>query len=231
MGFRIGLQNGQVLTPRRHRRLRVPWRYAGWAGLLLALALPAAGDWLITLEGRLIETQGPWTIEGDALTYTDPDGEEHTLALDDVDLEASEETTALKAGKPYEPAPEEDGAGQGGRQATGEEPKIILYMTSLCQECTRAREILEDLGVEFVEKDIRTDPRAEREYRKIAGHGGGLPVIDVDGAVVFSNNPRVIRQRVEEMRQREAKAAAEAEAAEEREKPEEPERSPDPAPG
>ncbi len=176
------------------------------ASAVLLVATPAAGDWLITLEGRLIETRGPWTIDGETLTYTDLEGEEHTLSLEEVDLEGSEETTALRAGETWEPrAEEEPDEAREARdgKADDEEPEVILYMTSLCPECTRARELLEELGVDFVAKDINISPMARREYRKKAGHGGGLPVLDIGGVLVFSNNPRVIRQRIQELRERE----------------------------
>ncbi len=195
--------------------------------VVAASAPPVAADWLITLEGKLIETSGRWTIDGGVLTYTDLEGEQQALALDDVDLEASEETTALRSGKPYLPrekaAAEEitsvAGAARGkaGKAGKAPEPKIILYMTSLCRECTRARELLEELGVAFVQKDINTSRKALREYQKKAGHGGGLPVIDIGGALVFSNKPRVIRQRVRQLEERLAEEAESFAAGKDRE--------------
>ncbi len=172
------------------------------------LTLPAAADWLITLEGRMIETQGPWTIDQGVLTYTDLAGEEQALALDDVDLEASEETTALKAGVPYVPSSERSSVevDKKAEKKRKKKAKVILYMTTLCRECSRAKELLEELGVNFVEKDINASVNNGREYRRKAGHGGGLPVIDIDGTLVFSNNPRVIRQHVEKLQERERKA-------------------------
>ena len=199
-------------------RIRPVRRRAGWIvalPALLWLALPAGADWLITLEGRMIETAGPWTIQGRTLTYVDLEGEEHTLDLDEVDLEASEETTALKAGRPYVPADAGEAAPEAAEKDRREKPKVILYLTSLCQECVRVQELLEDLGVDFVVKDINRGPKTYREYKKKAGHGGGVPVVDIDGALVFSANPRVIRQRVREMREREAAAAEESPAPEE----------------
>ncbi len=179
----------------------------------LVLASPAAADWLITLEGRMIETQGPWTIEESLLTYTDLEGEEHTLDLDDVDLEASEETTALKAGKPFVPSSEREAPVERDKKAEKKrkkKAKVILYMTTLCRDCKRVKELLDELDVNFVEKDINANRNNGREYRRKAGHGGGLPVIDIDGTMVFSNNPRVIRQRIEEFKDREREAATES---------------------
>lgn len=167
---------------------------------LLFVASPAGADWLITAEGKLIETRGEWTIEGRTLTYVDLEGEAQTLKIKDVDLEASAETTAIKAGRPYEPGKATSEAAAAAKAAAGDEkPRIILYMTSLCRNCSLARKLLEDLGVAFVEKDINTDRKAARQYKKKAGHGGGLPVLDIGGRMVFSYNPRVIRQRVAEL--------------------------------
>ena len=173
---------------------------------LSIVALPAGADWLITLEGKVIETDGPWTIDGETLTYTDADGAVQTIAVDDVDVEASEETTAIRAGRPYEPSqPEAEGPGERKAQSKkkrgkGEKPAVILYMTTLCRQCTLARELLEELEVDFVAKDINTSKKARMEYRKKTQHGGGgLPVLDIGGAMVFSYTPRAIRQRVESL--------------------------------
>ena len=206
------------MLKQRRRACPPSLTYVGWIASVLILGAPAGADWLITLEGKLIETQGPWTIDGRILTYTGLEGEQQTLDIDDVDLEASEETTALKAGKPYLPrdgaeaSSEAVGGKKKGRAGKGKrkKPKVILYTASLCRECTKAKRLLEELGVDFVEKDINASTKARREYSKKAGHGGGLPVIDIDGYLVFSNNPRVIRQRVRELQEREAAAAAQA---------------------
>ena len=187
------------------------------ATLVLALGVGAGSvhaDWLITLEGKMIETEGPWTIADEVLTYIDEDGEEQSLAVDEVDLEASEETTALRAGKPYVPSQRTEAepakkAKRKKEKKVAKEARVILYTTSLCRDCTLARELLDDLDVAYVAKDINKSDKARREYKKKAGRGGGLPVLDIDGSMVFSYNPRAIRQRVEAMRAREAEKADE----------------------
>ena len=188
------------------------------AAVVLGLIVcpPTAADWLVTLEGKLIETRGPWTIDGRTLAYTDLEGVEQQLDLDEVDLEGSEETTALKAGKPYVPRQETDAetspaprtaAGKPGkRSGKKEKPKIILYTAALCTPCTEARELLEELGVDFRECDITKSKRAQKEYKKKAGHGGGLPVIDLDGTMIYTWNPGVVRRKVREYLKREAEA-------------------------
>jgi len=185
------------------------------AFLVMALitgAGSAHADWLITLEGKMIETRGPWTIADEVLTYLDMEGEEQSLALDTVDLEASEETTALRAGKPYVPKqrPATEAAEKGKRKRKAkptEKPRVILYTTSLCRECTLAEELLQELDVPYVAMDINKSDKARRQYKKKAGRGGGLPVLDIGGSMVFRYNPRAIRERVEAMRAEEAEEA------------------------
>ena len=172
--------------------------------LLLATlgARPAVADWLITLEGRLIETQGPWTIDGRTLTYLDSSGAEHTLDLDEVDLEASKETTALKAGRAYEP-PERTRPAPFALTPPladdGDEPKITLYMTSWCGYCRKARKLLTRLDADFEAKDIEKSRRAAAEFRRKNGGGGGVPLIDIDGKLVRGYNEKLIRKLVAEL--------------------------------
>ncbi len=187
------------------------------ASLVMALVMGASSvnaDWLITVEGKMIETDGPWTIADEVLTYIDEDGEEQSLAVDSVDLEASEETTALRAGKPYVPSQRtaNEAAEEGKRKRKtkpAEEPQVILYTTSLCRECTLAEELLQELDVPYLALDINKSDKARRQYKKKAGRGGGLPVLDIGGSMVFRYNPRAIRQRVEAMRARDAEGAEE----------------------
>ncbi len=167
-------------------------------------AQPAAADWLITLDGKLIETQGPWTIDGDTLTYADTGGVERSFAIDDVDLEASEETTALKAGKVYvprtkfKPDPFELTSPTAAARA-GDEPRVTLYMTSWCGYCRKARKLLTKLDVDFAAKDIERNRKAAAEFRRKNGGRGGVPLIDIDGELVRGYNEKLIRKLVAEL--------------------------------
>ena len=58
-------------------------------GLALALAgalfvAPASADWLVTLDGDRIETQGPWSIQGKLVVFTSPGGGLSSLRLADI---------------------------------------------------------------------------------------------------------------------------------------------------
>ena len=77
------------------------------AALLLTLALPAAGDWLVTREGARIELQGRWKIQGKTVVFTRADnGKLSSLRLSDVDLPASEQATATANAPAVAPVPE-----------------------------------------------------------------------------------------------------------------------------
>lgn len=166
-----------------------------------------AADWLVTAEGELIETRGPWRVAGQKILYTDLEGEVRTLDLSEIDLIGSKETTELRTGKPYvEPQGEPGNAAGTLRSAP---PRVSIFVDAFCQECREAREFLEAQGLPFQVKDISQDRRALREYKKKAGHGGGMPIIDVDGHLIFRYRPQVVRERLEELRTREASEAAE----------------------
>ena len=173
------------------------------ATLVAFAAQPAVADWLITLDGKLIETRGAWSIDGKNLTYKDSAGVERTLSTDDVDLEASEETTAIKAGRAYVPSPKPvqsaKAAPAPAKAKAGEEPKITLYMTSWCGYCRKATKLLKQLDADFEAKDIEKNREAANEFRRKSGGRGGVPLIDVDGKLVRGYNEQLIRKLVAEL--------------------------------
>lgn len=177
------------------------------------LAAPAAADWLVLLDGKIIETEGTWELEGETLTYTDLEGQKQALAVDLVDLEGSKETTAMKQGLPYEPPPKmapPPPAAPKVRQfpAIGhtDRPPVILYATSWCGYCRKARALLKDLDIEFVEKDIERDRVAAREMAQKAGGRSGVPVLDIGGHIVRGYSDRQIRRLVKDLQSAMAQA-------------------------
>jgi hypothetical protein len=75
------------------------------AAAALAVAAPAAADWLVTRgdEGGAsrVETRGPWEVRGRLVVFHTADGQLASLRLEQVDLEASREATleAEEAGR------------------------------------------------------------------------------------------------------------------------------------
>lgn len=78
------------------------------AGCLLAaaiaLAAPAAADWLVLDDGSRVETRGPWEVRGAVVVFTSPAGTLSSLRATEVDLDASERATE-EALRPPEPPP------------------------------------------------------------------------------------------------------------------------------
>ena len=151
------------------------------ATALLLLAFPAGADWLVPLEGDPIETRGPWTVDGETLTYTDTEGEKRWYAVAEIDLEASRQATAAKS-----------------------DPDVVLYMTSWCGYCRKTSQLLKSLDVDFVAKDIERDRAAALEYRRKAGGYRGIPVLDFEGKIIRGYQAEVIHKLATQRKQDEA---------------------------
>lgn len=198
---------------------------------VVLLALPVHADWLIIRdENKMIETQGPWSVAADTLTYIDKEGQEKQLPLAQIDLVASEKLTAMQAAKPVvlpktatskpststarteTTSADTSQAESGESQAESGEPKVILYMTDWCGYCRRTSSFLKSMKVAFVEKNIEKDPEAAKEYQQKAKGYRGIPVLDINGQIVKGFRVTQIRDLIEDMKRREA-AAASSEAA------------------
>lgn len=70
---------------------------------------------------------------------------------------------------------------------------VVLYGTSWCGVCKRARAWLQQRGTAFIEKDIEADPAAAAELMEKARKAGispsGVPVIDVHGTLLQGFDP------------------------------------------
>lgn len=68
------------------------------------------------------------------------------------------------------------------------EKLVVVYTTSWCGVCKRAKAFLRSSNVPFVERDIEKDPGAEDELRSKALAAGirpqGVPVLDVAGTLM-----------------------------------------------
>lgn len=86
------------------------------------------------------------------------------------------------------PASTEPAAAQAGQVAKADSsnhyPPVILYGTSWCGYCARARAYFNHRHVPFVDKDVEADPAAAQELLAKVGSYGGVPVIDVGGTII-----------------------------------------------
>lgn len=76
---------------------------------------------------------------------------------------------------------------------------VILYVTSWCPYCNKARDLLRSLGVTIVEHDIEREP--EKRFEMTAKSGSrGVPVLDVEGIILRGYSEEAIRQAIEQKR-------------------------------
>ncbi len=203
-----------------------------WMIALLLLGLPAGADWLVTKDGKKLETKGSWKVQDGKILFHDTKGRLMSMATGDIDMEASKAATLL-ARAPKAPtrgavpskapvlritnadipqAAEDSPAAQLDASGANAAPKVTLYSTTWCGYCRMARKLLNEMDVAFVEKDIEKSSAARREHAALS-RGGGVPVLNIDGQVVRGYSAERIRGLVGALQAKEAKAAEEAEAA------------------
>lgn len=61
--------------------------------------------------------------------------------------------------------------------------KVKLYGTPTCPYCTRAKQMLENEGIEFENADVSSDEAAMQEMLDKTGQMS-VPVLDIDGEIV-----------------------------------------------
>ncbi len=59
--------------------------------------------------------------------------------------------------------------------------EVEIYTTSLCGYCHRAKHLLKNKGVEFIEYDVTFDADKRREMRERADGRTSVPQIFIDG--------------------------------------------------
>lgn len=188
--------------------------------LLLALGSPARADWLVTRDGKSIETKGAWTVSGKVVKFTSSAGVLSSLRVDEVDLDASRDETARRNAPSAPPPPPKPAPAKkpvlvltdadvghvapGTTSAAASRDPIVLYTTSWCGYCRKARALLTALGEDFEDKDIEKSAAARQEYTEKGDGYAGIPLIDIDGTLLRGFNETKIRRLVAQ-RQKPAK--------------------------
>lgn len=83
------------------------------------------------------------------------------------------------------------------RQDTGsptamQQPQIILYGTSWCGYCAKARAFFKANGIQYTELDIEKTTEGHEGHKKLGG--GGVPLIVVGDVVMHGYNEAGLRQ-------------------------------------
>ncbi len=68
---------------------------------------------------------------------------------------------------------------------------VILYVTSWCPYCKKAKEYLSSKGLRFAEYDIERDRKKEEEMKAKTG-SRSVPVIDIEGTIIRGFAPSAI---------------------------------------
>jgi len=77
---------------------------------------------------------------------------------------------------------------------------VIMYMTSWCPYCVKAREYLRSLDVNLIEYNIERDKSKRDEMLSKSGASTGVPLIDVEGIIIRGYNPSALRAAIERRR-------------------------------
>ena len=101
----------------------------------------------------------------------------------------------IKVGDPAQPGVQEVEMKRSNRDI-----KVIMYMTTWCSVCRKAREYLNSLGVNLVEYDIEKDEQRKKEWLSKADDRKGVPVIDIEGIISHGLNTKEISAALEERR-------------------------------
>ena len=101
-----------------------------------------------------------------------PDNDELFRALAGLEPAAAIQAAPATAVEPEpEPAPASD---------------VVLYCTSWCPDCRRARAFLTESGVSFVEIDITRDRVAAQRVRGWANGNETTPTFDIKGKIIVN---------------------------------------------
>ncbi len=72
-------------------------------------------------------------------------------------------------------------------------PKVIVYSTSTCPWCIKAKEFLKQNNIEFEDKNTAEDEAARNEMVEKSGQMG-VPVLDIDGTIIVGFDQEAIKK-------------------------------------
>jgi glutaredoxin len=77
---------------------------------------------------------------------------------------------------------------------------VIMYMTSWCGYCRKARDYIHSLNVDLVEYNIEKDKSKREEMLSKSRGSTGVPLIDIEGIIIKGYNPDAIKAAIEKKR-------------------------------
>jgi len=71
--------------------------------------------------------------------------------------------------------------------------KVLIYSTSTCPYCIRAKQFLRDNNIIFEDIDVSVDQAAGEEMIRKSGQMG-VPVLDIDGQIIVGFDKERIKE-------------------------------------
>lgn len=71
---------------------------------------------------------------------------------------------------------------------------IKIYTTPICAYCNMAKEYFKSKGLAYNEVNVVSNPAAQKDMTEKTGGFLGVPVIDINGKIIFGFN----RQEIDE---------------------------------
>ena len=74
-----------------------------------------------------------------------------------------------------------------------EKPKVVVYSTSTCPWCHKAKDFLKEKNIEFEDFDVSSNEGARQDMVEKSGQMG-VPVLDVNGKVIVGFDQEAIER-------------------------------------
>jgi len=155
-------------------------------GLLLSPAAAQIYTWK-DKDGRIVISDNP---PPGSEKQIEKAGEER-LFQSAPQQESAAQTEPVRSAPVAAPVQEE-------RMRPARDIRVIMYTTSWCGYCKKAREYLGSLGASAAEYDIDRQPEKREEMLKKSNGARGVPVIDVEGIIIRGYNPGAIKAAIEQ---------------------------------
>ena len=73
---------------------------------------------------------------------------------------------------------------------------VTMYTTPSCVYCKKTKAFFQEHGITYMEKDVSTDSAAVEEMVQKSGQMG-VPVIDIDGAIIIGFDEGALREALQ----------------------------------
>lgn len=74
------------------------------------------------------------------------------------------------------------------------EEQVVMYATDWCPYCEKARQFMDNNGIDYYEYDIEKSSEGQRQYKSLGGNG--VPLLVVNGEVIHGFSAGMIRDNL-----------------------------------